>query len=92
MRFGVAVPLMLVAGAVVVDVLRFVAQVPAVGWLNLAVAWLRPHQLGYFYADQSLREESRRIALVLFPYRTVGVARSHEHRCLSAKYRWGSRE
>ena len=50
-RFGARVVVALVLAAVVVDVLRFAADVAGVGWLNLAVVWLLAHQVGYFYAD-----------------------------------------
>ena len=45
-RFGAGVPVALVAGVAVADVLRFAAGVPLVGWVNLALVWLLAHQLG----------------------------------------------
>jgi len=60
-RFGVVIPVALVAAAVAVDVLRFTVGVPRIGWLNLALVWLLAHQLGFFYADGSLPRLSRRI-------------------------------
>jgi fucose 4-O-acetylase-like acetyltransferase len=50
-RFGAAVPFCLLAAACTVDLLRFAGGVPAVGWLNLGLCWLVPHQLGYLYGD-----------------------------------------
>lgn len=48
-----AVPTVLALGCIGIDFLRFVEHVPVVGWLNLGLAWLFPHQLGFFYADGS---------------------------------------
>ena len=53
-RFGVAVPLALVVGATLVDVLRFVGRVDSIGYFNFAFVWLFAHQLGYFHADGTL--------------------------------------
>jgi fucose 4-O-acetylase-like acetyltransferase len=59
-RYGVAVPIALIAGTAVVDVLRFGAGVPKIGWLNLGLVWLNAHQLGFFYADGTLPGLARR--------------------------------
>ncbi|MFF3244344.1 acyltransferase [Streptomyces sp. NPDC002870] len=48
----------LVAGAVLVDGLRFVAHVPFVGFLNFAFVWLAVHQLGFLRADGRIRMPS----------------------------------
>ncbi|MFI8827666.1 acyltransferase [Streptomyces sp. NPDC053431] len=45
----------LVAGAVLVDVLRFAAGVPYVEFLNFALVWLAIHQLGFLRADGMIR-------------------------------------
>ncbi|SDM65690.1 acyltransferase family protein [Streptomyces wuyuanensis] len=45
----------LVAGAVLVDVLRFALGVPFVEFLNFAFVWLAVHQLGFLRADGRLR-------------------------------------
>ncbi len=45
----------LVAGAVAVDLARFVFQVPFVEFLNFAFVWLAVHQLGFLRADGRLR-------------------------------------
>ncbi|AJF65615.1 acyltransferase family protein [Streptomyces vietnamensis] len=45
----------LVGGAVVVDVLRFAADVPFVEFLNFAFVWLAVHQLGFLRADGMIR-------------------------------------
>jgi fucose 4-O-acetylase-like acetyltransferase len=59
-RFGLAVPVALIAGTALVDVARFGAGLPKIGWLNLALVWLNAHQLGFFYADGTLPGLSRR--------------------------------
>jgi len=58
-RFGVRVPVALVAGCAAVDLLRFAFGVPFVGFLNFGFVWLFAHQLGFFYADGTLRRLSR---------------------------------
>jgi hypothetical protein len=64
-RYGAAIPAIAVAGCAVVDVLRFSAHLPFVGWLNLIFAWVLPHQLGYFYADGSVRTGPRRAPILM---------------------------
>jgi Acyltransferase family len=59
-RFGLRVPIVMVAGSVLADGLRFAGGVPVVGWANGALVWLVPHQLGFFYADGRLAGGSRR--------------------------------
>jgi hypothetical protein len=61
-RWGVAVPLALVAAAAVVDAIRLLGGVEQVGALNVALVWLAAHQLGYLYADGRL---TRRAGLAL---------------------------
>lgn len=53
-RHGAAVPVLLGAGAVAVDVLRFRYGHGAVGAVNLALVWLAVHQLGFLLADGRL--------------------------------------
>ncbi|MFN2527001.1 MAG: acyltransferase [Actinomycetota bacterium] len=60
-RAGAWVPFALAVLAAVVDLLRFWPNVPAVGWLNLALVWLFAHQLGFFYADGSLVRAGPRV-------------------------------
>lgn len=48
----------LVAGAALVDGLRFVAHVPFVEFLNFAFVWLAVHQLGFLRADGRIRMPS----------------------------------
>src|SRR6266542_2620998 len=46
-RYRLSIPFVLVAIAVLVDVLAFAADVPHIRWVNLAVVWSLAHQLGY---------------------------------------------
>jgi fucose 4-O-acetylase-like acetyltransferase len=46
-RFDVAVPIALVIGAILVDVLRFGADLEWIGQANVWLVFLLPHQLGY---------------------------------------------
>ena len=58
-RYGIRVPAVMVAGAVVVDVLRIGGGIELLGYLNFAFVWLFAHQLGFFYADGTLTAFSR---------------------------------
>ena len=60
-RFGVGVLVALIAGAIVVDVLRFRAGTASIGYLNFGFVWLFAHQLGYFYADGTLTRVPTRL-------------------------------
>ena len=57
-RWGMAVPLTMVAGVAVADSQAFLHNNGAPLAANLLLVWLIPHQLGYFYADGSLRQLS----------------------------------
>jgi surface polysaccharide O-acyltransferase-like enzyme len=57
-RWGIAVPLAMVVGVAVADSLAFVSNGGTPLAANLLLVWLIPHQLGYFYADGSLRRLS----------------------------------
>lgn len=59
-RFGVRVPITMVVGAIVVDLLRIGAGIELLGYLNFAFVWLFVHQLGFFYADGTLTRLSSR--------------------------------
>jgi fucose 4-O-acetylase-like acetyltransferase len=48
-RFGLAVPIGMALVAAGVDLLRFGADVSAVGYVNYPVVWLLAHQLGFHY-------------------------------------------
>jgi Ni/Fe-hydrogenase subunit HybB-like protein len=54
------VPLVMTAGVAVADSQAFVRNSGAPLAANLLLVWLIPHQLGYFYADGSLRALSVR--------------------------------
>ncbi|MEX2459026.1 MAG: acyltransferase [Actinomycetota bacterium] len=58
-RFGWAVPVALILGAIAVDVLRFGLDVPRIGQANVWLVFLLPHQLGYFYAQGRLGNRPR---------------------------------
>lgn len=53
-RFGFRVLLALAAGAIAVDVARFVGGTSGIGYLNFGFVWLFAHQLGFFHADGKL--------------------------------------
>ncbi len=53
-RLAWAVPATLVAGAGLVDALRFGAGVRDIAYLNVALVWLAVHQVGFLYADGRL--------------------------------------
>jgi fucose 4-O-acetylase-like acetyltransferase len=57
-RAGLAVPVVLVAAAATVDALHR-GGTPAVGWLNFALVWLTPQQLGFAWADGRLTSRRR---------------------------------
>lgn len=57
-RYGWGVFGALVAGAVLVDALRFLGGVPFVEFLNFAFVWLAVHQLGFLRADGRIRMPS----------------------------------
>ena len=59
-RFGLAVPVVLVAATVLVDAIGFVGRHDLVRYINVALVWLIPHQIGFFYADGRLTKLSRR--------------------------------
>lgn len=63
-RWGWRVPVALAAGAALVDVLRF-GELAGAGNLNFGFVWLFAHQLGFFYADGSLRRMPRTRLLVM---------------------------
>jgi fucose 4-O-acetylase-like acetyltransferase len=59
-RFGLAVPIAMVAGAVAADAVGFVTPFEEIRWANVAFVWLLPHQLGFFYGDGRMPRLSRR--------------------------------
>jgi len=63
-RFGTWVPIVLLAAAAIVDVLRFAGH-PRIATLNLLIIWAAVHQLGFLYADGTLQRGGRRLGLLL---------------------------
>ena len=64
-RFGVAVPVVMVVGAIAADAVGFITPFEEARWANVAFVWLLPHQLGFFYADDRIQRLSRRtLALI----------------------------
>jgi fucose 4-O-acetylase-like acetyltransferase len=59
-RFGMWVPLVMAVGAVVVDVIAFGFDHPALRWVNVAFILLFPHQMGHAYAAGTLERWPRR--------------------------------
>lgn len=57
-RWGLAVPLVMLAGVAVADSQAFLRDSGTPLVANLLLVWLIPHQLGYFYADGSLQRLS----------------------------------
>jgi fucose 4-O-acetylase-like acetyltransferase len=70
-RFGLAVPVVMVIGAIVADAVGFAGKVPAARWVNGALIWLVPHQLGFFYAEGRLQRLPRRLFVAMA---AVGLA------------------
>jgi fucose 4-O-acetylase-like acetyltransferase len=64
-RFGLAVPVAMVAGAVLADAFGFIGGASQARWANVAFVWLLPHQLGFFYADGRLAALPRRAFAVM---------------------------
>jgi fucose 4-O-acetylase-like acetyltransferase len=60
-RFGLAVPAVMVLGAVAMDALGFLFGLTGFRYLNVVFVMFLPHQLGFFYADGRLRRLSRRV-------------------------------
>jgi fucose 4-O-acetylase-like acetyltransferase len=59
-RYGPAVPVAMVVGAIAADAIGFIGGVSGARWANVAFVWLLPHQLGFFYADGRLTALPRR--------------------------------
>jgi surface polysaccharide O-acyltransferase-like enzyme len=58
-RFGLAVVVVMVVGAVAADAVGFITPFEEARWANVAFVWLLPHQLGFFYADGRITGLSR---------------------------------
>lgn len=48
-----------------IDLLRFVAEVRGIGWANFFFVWLFIHQLGFFYADGTFDRVPRRLFWIM---------------------------
>jgi len=59
-RFGIAVPIVMFAVTVAADAAGFIGGHNAIRWVNAPLAFLLPHQIGYFYADGRLAALGRR--------------------------------
>jgi len=64
-RFGAAVPAVMFAGVVLIDVLAWTIREPNLELFNIVLVWLLPHQLGYFYADGRLQRARRSHLIVV---------------------------
>lgn len=64
-RFGWAVPWALAVGAIAVDVVRFGFDHPGIGFANVWLVFLFPHQLGFFYADGRLTQLPKRVFVAM---------------------------
>jgi hypothetical protein len=53
-RYGLRVPAVMAAGAVLTDVVRFSTGVDALGYVNIVFVWLAVHQLGFWYVEGRL--------------------------------------
>ena len=60
-RYRWWVPAFMVAGAVVVDIVGFGADLHLLRYLNVAFVLLLPHQLGHFYADGTFGRLPRKV-------------------------------
>ena len=58
-RFGLAVIVVMVTGAVAADAIGFITPFEEARWANVAFVWLLPHQLGFLYADGRITALSR---------------------------------
>jgi fucose 4-O-acetylase-like acetyltransferase len=64
-RLGWAVPALLLTGVALTDLVAWRTATPAWLLVNLALVWLLPHQLGYFYAEGRLQNMDRRLLLAI---------------------------
>jgi hypothetical protein len=64
-RWGIAVPLVMLAGVAVADSQAFIRDSGTPLAANLLLVWLIPHQLGYFYADGSLQRLSAKACALM---------------------------
>jgi peptidoglycan/LPS O-acetylase OafA/YrhL len=55
-RWGSWSLLALAGAAIAVDLLRFVADVPGIGWANFVFVWAFVHQIGYWWSERDNRD------------------------------------
>jgi len=72
-RFRWWVPMLLVVGAVVCDVVGFAGGAPGVRYLNVAFVFLLPHQLGHFYGEGSAARWPRRRLVAMAAVGLIGL-------------------
>ncbi len=72
-RFGWRVLAVMAAGTVVADVIGFTTGSWEIRWANVAFVLLFPHQLGFFYAEGSLRRLPRRAAWAMVAGGLIGL-------------------
>jgi fucose 4-O-acetylase-like acetyltransferase len=72
-RFGDAVPIAMVVGAVLVDIAGFGLQLPPVRWLNVAFVLLFAHQMGHRYADGSFAHSPKQLYWAMVIAGLVGL-------------------
>lgn len=58
-RFGLSVPIAMIALAAAVDWLRFGADLSGFGYVNYPVVWLLAHQLGFHYGPSGVLHRNR---------------------------------
>jgi peptidoglycan/LPS O-acetylase OafA/YrhL len=51
-RLGAWTLVLFAAGAIAVDVARFVFDVPGIAWANFGLVWAFVHQMGYWWSDR----------------------------------------
>lgn len=74
LRWRVAVPVAMAMGVAIGDAVAFASNRGTPMAANLVLVWLVPHQLGYFYADGTLRRLSPSRCAALAAAGLVGVA------------------
>ena len=65
LRFGAAVPAVMLALVCATDAIAFGFGLPGLRWVNAIMVWVLPHQLGYFYADGTLQRAGKGRAALL---------------------------
>jgi hypothetical protein len=58
-RFGLAVIVVMLVGAVAADAIGFMTSFEEARWANVVFVWFLPHQLGFFYGEGRITRLSR---------------------------------